>query len=174
MCQRYHGMNTTVTRFSSIPFLLLACIICRDVAADDLKVGAAAVNLVADDSMVIAGGILPKFAVGQEGELRVVAVVIEKPRTAKLAIVACDVLFMTRDIADAAVAAIEKSTGIPSHRTCSSMRRTHTMPPARQWCMDTGERNNSASDCRQAIVLAVQQANSKLADGESAFLLSPG
>ena len=48
-------------------------------SADDLRVGAAAVNLEADDSMVIAGGIGPGKAQGQEGELRVTAVVVEKP-----------------------------------------------------------------------------------------------
>jgi len=50
------------------------------IMAGELKVGAAAVNLVADDSMVIAGSILPKTAKGQEGELRAIAVVMEEPR----------------------------------------------------------------------------------------------
>ena len=44
-----------------------------------LHVGTGSVNLVADDSMVVAGSILPKHVKGQEGELRAVAIVIEKP-----------------------------------------------------------------------------------------------
>src|SRR5215475_2985567 len=68
--------------------------------AADVRVGAAAVNLASDDSMVIGGGIGPGKAVGQEGELRAVAVVIEKSGQGKLALVACDVLMLTRDLLD--------------------------------------------------------------------------
>ena len=41
-----------------------------------LQVGTSAVNLKADDAMVIAGGIGPGKAQGQEGELRATAVVL--------------------------------------------------------------------------------------------------
>ena len=44
-----------------------------------LHVGAAAVDLQADDGMIIGGGIHPGRAQGQEGQLRAVAVVLEKP-----------------------------------------------------------------------------------------------
>src|ERR1700674_5701464 len=81
--------------------------------AADVRAGAAAINLEADDSMVIAGGIGPGKATGQEGELRAVAAVLEKPGAGKVAVVACDVLFVTRDFVDPALAQIEKSTGIP-------------------------------------------------------------
>lgn len=43
-----------------------------------LRVGAAAASFEADDSMEIAGSILPGKATGQEGQLRAVAVVLEK------------------------------------------------------------------------------------------------
>ncbi len=43
-----------------------------------LRVGAAAIRLEADDSMVIAGGITPGKAMGEEGHLRAVAVVLAK------------------------------------------------------------------------------------------------
>ena len=62
--------------------------------AGELEAGAAAVNLVADDSMVIGGGIGPRKAVGQEGELRVSAVVIKDPRGDKVALIECDVLMV--------------------------------------------------------------------------------
>ena len=61
--------------------------------------------------MVIAGGIEPHYAAEQEGELRAVAVVVERPGQAKVAIVACDVLWVPRDLADAAVAEITRFAG---------------------------------------------------------------
>src|SRR6266516_3311509 len=66
--------------------------------AAGLHVAAAAVTLEADDSMIIAGGITAGKATGQEGKLRVTAVVLEKQPFGKLAIIACDVLMMTRDL----------------------------------------------------------------------------
>src|SRR3954471_18648928 len=83
-------------------------------AAADVRCGAAAVNIEADDSMVIGGGIGPGKATGQEGELRAVAVVLQKPGAAKVAIVACDVLFVSRDYVDRALAEIARTTGIPA------------------------------------------------------------
>jgi|ERR1041385_6231419 hypothetical protein len=62
-------------------------------AAGEIRVGAAAAELQADDSMIIAGGITAGKASGQEGKLRCVATVLEKDGT-RLAIVACDVLMM--------------------------------------------------------------------------------
>src|SRR3954454_17969603 len=88
-----------------------------------LRVGAAAVELEADDAMVIAGGIHAGKATGQEGKLRCVAVVIEKPPT-ELAIVACDVLMLTRQSLDPVVAEIEKATGIPAAHVL--INSTHT------------------------------------------------
>src|SRR6266566_5301631 len=64
-----------------------------------LRIGTAAVELEADDTMVIAGGILPGKATGQEGKLRAVAAVLAKPPI-ELAIVACDILMMTREQLD--------------------------------------------------------------------------
>ena len=65
----------------------------------DLRVGASAVNLKSDSSMVLAGMIEPRYTNEQEGQLRAVAVVIEKSAAGhepgnKLAIVACDVLWI--------------------------------------------------------------------------------
>ena len=53
-----------------------------------MRVGAAEAEFVADDGMVIGGGILPGKAVGQEGKLRAVAVVIEKPGSPPVALCA--------------------------------------------------------------------------------------
>jgi hypothetical protein len=114
-----------------IPMLAWA-LICGDVFAaaqlDGLHVGTAAVELEADDSMVIAGGITPGKAAGQEGKLRVVAVVLEKPPFGKLAIAACDILMITRTHLDPVVAEIEKTTGIPSTNILINCTHTHHAP----------------------------------------------
>jgi len=55
--------------------LLVSAALAGFAEAGDLLVGASAVNVKVDDAMVIGGSILPKYAEGQEGELRVVAVV---------------------------------------------------------------------------------------------------
>ena len=62
-----------------------------------LRVGAGSAEFEADDSMIIAGGIAPGKATGQEGKLRAVAVVLEKEPFGRLAIVACDILMITRE-----------------------------------------------------------------------------
>ena len=95
-----------------------------------LRVGAASVDLEADDSMVIAGGITPGKASGQEGKLRVVAVVLEKPGHSKLAIVACDILMITREWLDPVMAEIEQACGIPSSHILINSTHTHHAPSA--------------------------------------------
>src|SRR5262249_1099359 len=51
----------------------------------DLRVGASAVNLRCDESMVLAGFLEAHYTKEQEGELRSVAVVVEKPGADKVA-----------------------------------------------------------------------------------------
>ncbi|NOY00577.1 MAG: hypothetical protein GXP30_12700 [Verrucomicrobia bacterium] len=147
----------------SVVLLLFA----NHAVAGDLRVGAAAVNLVADDSMVIAGGILPKKVKGQEGELRAIAVVIEKPGLAKVAIVACDVLFLPRSLVDPALAEIEKTTGIAADQILVNCTHTHHAP-----CTGTvhGYENDEVFEARvrQGIVKAVQEANAKLGKNDTA------
>src|ERR1700743_3865466 len=58
-------------------------------AEHGLRVGSAAALLEADDSMVTSGGIGPGKPKGQEGELRAVAVVLEKEPFGRFAVVAC-------------------------------------------------------------------------------------
>ena len=94
----------------------------------DLRVGAAAVNLKCDPSMVLAGMIEARYTKEQEGELRAVAVVVEKRRVNKIAIVACDVLWIPRPLIDAALAEIEKTTGIPPQNVLINATHTHHAP----------------------------------------------
>jgi hypothetical protein len=141
-------------------------------AAADLRVGAAAVNLEADDSMVIAGGIGPGKATGQEGELRSVAVVLEKPGSPKVAIVACDVLFVTRDFVDAALAQIEKSSGISPDHVLVNATHTHHAPctaSVHGYIRD----DTFTRRVQDAIVKSVEQANGRL-NGDCEFVFKLG
>ena len=96
--------------------------------AGELKAGAAAVEFVADDSMVIGGGIGPGKAKGQEGKLRACALVVEDPHGGRVALVACDVLMINRDILDPAARRIEKETGIPFDHILINATHTHHAP----------------------------------------------
>src|SRR5437762_2645070 len=97
-------------------------------AGSRLKVGAAAVDLDADDAMVIGGSIHAGKAKGQEGKLRAVAVVIDHPGSGAVAIAACDVLMMNRDLLDGAAAEIEKTCGIPFSNILINCTHTHHAP----------------------------------------------
>src|SRR6266446_3489161 len=90
-----------------------------------LRVGAGSVEFEADDSMIIAGGIAPGKASGQEGKLRAVAVVLEKEPFGRLAIVACDILMITREWLDPVAEEIEKTTGIPTAGILINSTHTH-------------------------------------------------
>ena len=140
------------------------------VDAPDLRVGAAAADLEADDSMVVAGSILPRYVKGQEGKLRAVAVVIENPPSAKLAIVACDVLMMTRDQLDPVADEIERTCGIPASNVLIHCTHTHHAPST---CRVHGyDRDEVFSErVQRAIVKAVTDANGKLVDSTLHFKL---
>ena len=64
----------------------------------NIKVAAATAEIPGDDSMVIGGGIHPQYVSGQEGKIRVSAVVIEG--NIKFCLVSCDVLMVGGDILD--------------------------------------------------------------------------
>lgn len=138
--------------------------------AQELRVGAAAVELEADDSMPIAGGIGLGYARGQEGQLRATAVVIQKAKAAPVAIVSCDVLFVCRDFVDPALAEIQQTCGIPAANVLVHATHTHHAPSvsrvhAYDRCQVFAER------LRKGIVQAVRLAQGKLADTTFAFKL---
>lgn len=97
-------------------------------SAQALKVGSAAVEFKADDTMVIGGGILPGKARGQEGMLRAAAVVVEDARGEQVALIACDVLMLNRDVCDAAARIIAERTGIPFDHVLINATHTHHAP----------------------------------------------
>jgi hypothetical protein len=97
-------------------------------SAAELKAAAAAETLSASDSMVIGGGIGPGRATGQEGLLRASAVVIQDSHEEKIALVACDVLMVNRDVLDRAARRIEQATGIPFDHILINATHTHHAP----------------------------------------------
>ncbi|MGP0062049.1 MAG: hypothetical protein ACLQGP_00420 [Isosphaeraceae bacterium] len=96
--------------------------------AQELKAGAAAEILSADDAMVIGGGIGPGKARGQEGELRASALVVEDAKRHRVALIACDVLMIERDVLDRAARRIEQATGIPFENILINATHTHHAP----------------------------------------------
>ncbi|MCS7237333.1 MAG: hypothetical protein NZ899_03580 [Thermoguttaceae bacterium] len=90
--------------------------------------GAAAVELQADDTMVIAGGIHPRFVQGQEGQLRATAFVLAGPRGRKVAFVSCDVLMITKDLLEPSLERIKKEVGIPREAVLVAPTHTHHAP----------------------------------------------
>jgi hypothetical protein len=118
-----------MTRSASyLAVLFLASGWARPASGQELKAGAAAEALAASDTMVIGGGIGPGKAAGQEGLLRASAVVIQSPRQERVALVACDVLMINRDVLDRAASRIEQLTGIPFDHILINATHTHHAP----------------------------------------------
>jgi hypothetical protein len=144
--------------------LILSATCQAAVAAGNLRVGAAAVKIQADGSMEIGGGITARRSSAQEGQLRAVAVVLEVPGQGRAAIVACDVLMLSRDLLDPVVATIERDCKISPQCVLLNATHTHSAPST---VTVHGYRRDEVF-CRrvqQAIVEAVRQACRKLVDG---------
>ncbi len=155
------------------PLLVVLVIALQAWAAEsaELKVGAAAVDLEADDSMVIAGGIHPRYVKGQEGKLRVVAIVLQTAPSETLAIAACDVLMLTRDLLDPVAAEIEKTCKIPASNLMIHTTHTHHAPSTmRVHGYDRDE--VFCARVQRAIVRAVTEAHSRLADASFHFKMA--
>ena len=146
---------------------------CALSAAAELHVGAAAAEFVADDSMHIGGSILPGKVQGQEGKLRAVAVVLEKPGDGKLALVACDVLMLTRDLLDPVVKQIAEATGIPEERVLINCTHTHHAPSTVR--VHGYDRVPAfCEEVQRKIVQAVKEANANLSKDGCEFLFHLG
>ena len=154
-----------------IAVILAALIGGAPAAAQELKAGAAAEALTADDAMVIGGGIGPGKASGQEGELRASAVVIEDAHGGKIALVACDVLMIERDVLDRAARRIEQATGIPFDHILINATHTHHAPTT--VTIHGYERDEAFTrQVEDRIVRAAEKADRRL--GPSTFLFRLG
>jgi neutral ceramidase len=142
-------------------------------ASAGLRVGAAAAEFAADDSMVIAGGITPGKVAGQEGKLRAVAVVLENQGQGKLAIVACDILMITREWLDPALAEIENKTGIPRSHVLINSTHTHHAPSTMA-VHGYGADKTFAERVQRGIVQAVVEAHANLSKDDCRFFFHLG
>jgi len=165
--------NVMENRIKVVAVVAFAVTSLAGTAADNLKVGAAAAEFEADDSMIIAGGITPGKAVGQEGKLRAVAVVLEKKPFDKLAIVACDILMMTRQHLDPVVAEVAKSTGIPAANILINCTHTHHAPST-MVLHGYGLDEAFTRRVQRGIVKAIQDANSNLSTNDCQFYFHLG
>ncbi|HZW29420.1 MAG TPA: hypothetical protein VFF52_01870 [Isosphaeraceae bacterium] len=139
-------------------------------AAQELKAGAAAATLAADDSMVIGGGIGPGKARGQEGELRASAVVLEDAQRQRVALIACDVLMVERDVLDRAARRVEQTTGIPFDHILINATHTHHAPTT--VTVHGYERDEAFTrQVEDKIVQAAAQAVARLAPAAFLFRL---
>jgi hypothetical protein len=152
-----------------VVFLVLsaACTPILGKSTKDIKVAAAAAEIVGDDSMEIAGGISPGHVVGQEGKLRASAIVIEADT--RVCIVSCDVLVLQRDILDDVCRKIEAEENIPFENTLITASHTHHAPTT---VTVHGYKRDEifCGRVKEAIVSAVHKANQKLKDAPSASL----
>ena len=178
--ERNEGRMNVPKLFSWVVWLVLAAAAPGLAAAGEgldesktgLRAGAAAVELEAEDTMIIAGGILPGKATGQEGKLRAVATVLVKPPT-ELAIVACDVLMMTREQLDPVAEEIAKATGIPPANILINCTHTHHAPSTVKlhgYDLDPA----FTKRVQAAIVKAVQNAHARLSTNECRFYFHLG
>jgi len=156
-------------RHPSIRLILFLFWFAHCTHGEELRVGSAAVDLKADDSMVIAGGISPGKASGQEGKLRCIATVLEK-NGVRLAIVACDVLMMTRETLDPVVAEIEHATKIPAANILINCTHTHHAPSTMR-VHGYGPDEHFTKEVQRGIVAVVQRAATNVADARFDFSL---
>jgi neutral ceramidase len=166
----YEARGTHVKQFDRLTgwFCLAAAVFVpaaerADAADRELRAGAASVVLEADDSMVTSGGIGPGRAQGQEGELRAVAVVFEKEPFGRFAVVACDVLFVTRQQIDFAAAEIERTCQIEPAHLLVNATHTHSAPSTTQ-IHGTPPDEVFRRRVTEGVIKAVQQATGNLND----------
>lgn len=140
---------------------------------EPLRVGAGLVELQADDTMVIAGGITAGRAQGQEAPLRVTAVVLEQPPWGKLGLVSCDVLMLTAQMLEPVLAQIEQHVGLSADRLMIHCTHTHHAPSTVQ-VHGYGPDERFCRNLQQAIVKAVQAADAGLASEPCSFWFAQG
>lgn len=122
--------------------------------ADDYpwQVGAATAEMLADDEMVIGGGIGPGRLQGQEGKLQATAIVIQGE--VQLCIVSVDILMMHRDFLDLAARSIESTCGIPFDHILINASHTHHAPST----VTIHDYQRDEEFCRRTVVAIVQAA----------------
>jgi len=142
-------------------------------AGPELHVGAGTAEFVADDSMIIAGGITAGKATGQEGKLRAVAVVLEQKPFGKFAIIANDVLMLTRKHLDPVVHELEQRLGLPAAHILINCTHTHHAPST-MVLHDYGLDETFTRRVQEGIVKAAQNAQANLSREPCQFQFALG
>lgn len=145
----------------------------QKVSTEGVRVGAASSELISDPEMIIGGGITGATVPDQEGKLRVIAVVLEKPGVPKCAIVAADVLFVSSDFVDAALNEIAQTCGILPENILVNATHTHHAPTT---ATVHGYKRDEVfcQRVKEGIVHAVTEANKKLSAEPCEFRFSLG
>lgn len=132
MCSSISSRSFAILRFKLCSKMLLIATILMWISgyliADEpsWRVGSATSEMLADDSMVIGGGIGPAFVQGQEGKLQATATFIQGDLS--LCIVSIDVLMMHRDTMDRAAHAIANACNLPLDNIMINASHTHHAP----------------------------------------------
>ena len=153
-----------------IPYVLCVLLVLSSTTHAQLRVGAADAEFAADDAMVIGGSIHAGKATGQEGKLRAVAVVLDVPGSKPVAVVACDVLMLNRDLLDPVAEAIERACGIPAANVLINATHTHHAPST---CTVHGYKRDEVfcRNVQKGIIDAVTKAHANLAKATLHFRL---
>ena len=131
-------------------------------ADEPWKVGTATSEMVAEDSMVIGGGIGPGLVQGQEGKLQATATVIQGEQT--LCLIAVDVLMIHRDHMDQATKAIEQECGIPWSNILINASHTHHAPST----VTVHGYERDEEFCRRTVAAIVDSAKKAKAAAQAA------
>jgi len=136
-----------------------------------VKVGTAAVELVCDDKMVIAGGIHPRYVQGQEGQLRATAFVVEPEPGEKVVLVSCDVLIVTQDLLRPILESLEARYGISRGAVLIAATHTHHAPSTVR-VHGYGREEAFCQQLQKAILTAVENALGSMEPAIPIFAMS--
>ncbi len=133
-----------------------------------LRVGSSSSEIASDESMIIAGGIHPRFASAKEGKIRASALIVEK--NIKVCIVSCDVLVLQKDGCDEVCREIEEKFGIPFENILIAATHTHHAPAT--VTIHGYERDETfVSNVKHSILSAVSAADENLKSVDVNFWL---
>jgi ribosomal protein S18 acetylase RimI-like enzyme len=124
-----------------------------------LRAAAASAIIPADDSMVIAGSILPGYAQGEEAELRATCLLIEAE--VPVCLISCDVLGLSRDLLDRAAVQVAEACKVPFDNVLITCTHTHHAPST--FTVHGYDRDEGFCEgAIEAIVAAATEAREKL------------
>jgi neutral ceramidase len=114
-------------RVFSLEALILLFIATCAVSAQELRAGAAQVVITPPVGAPMAGYFTNRAAVGTHDDLYAKAIVFQK-NGVKVALVACDVVDLPREISEQARTMIQQKTGIAADHVMISATHSHTGP----------------------------------------------